>query len=156
MSVVFVVLGFPTAVLLGMLGAGLGARICFARGAAGAERPFRCKVRFPGYVDEPLPRWPMLRTRARWLHGILLVQRGLLVPRTAALATRGPDREVRHTSRFEVRGLGSDPMVLTLTLSDRRVLEVAARATDLTTLAGPYLTAAIPTLPHAPREPQGR
>lgn len=150
MPAVFVLLGLPLAVVLGMLGAGLGARICFVR----AEPTFRCKVRFPGDLDEPLLPWPAHRSRARWLRDILLVQRGLLVPRTVALSARPPRREIRRTSSIEVRGLGGDPMVLTLTLDDGRLLEVATRAADLTTLAGPFLVAAIPSLPHAPREPR--
>jgi len=150
MLVVFVLLGLPLAIVLGMVAAGLAARIHFAR----AEPTFRCKVRFPGDLDQPLLPWPSHRTRACWLHDILLVQRGLLVPRTVALSARPPRREIRRTSPVEVRRLGGDPMVLTLTLDDRRVVEVAAHAADLTNLAGPFLAAAIPCLPHAPDAPR--
>jgi hypothetical protein len=150
MPVGSVLLWIPLGVLLGMLGANLGARLCFAR----APSTFRCKLRLPGDPDQPLAPWRWHRTRARWIHDVLLVQRGLLLPRTATLCARGPDRAVRRTSPIEVNRLGADPMVLTLTLDDSRVLEIAARAADVTTLAGPFLTAAIPGLPPAPTEPR--
>lgn len=154
MPVMVALLGFPLAMLLGMVSACLGARIRFARTSDAGEPAFRCKVRYPGYLDEPLLRWPARRTRARWRHDVLLVQRGLFVPRTAALAVHAPHRHIRRTCRLEVRGLGPDPMVYTLELDDRRTVEVAAGSADLTALAGPFLAAAIPGLPHPPREPR--
>src|SRR5690348_14448600 len=105
-----VFLWLPPAFVLGMLAATLGARIRFAR----APAAFRCKVRLPGDPEQPLAPWPRQRTRARWIHDVLVVQRGLLLPHAAALAARGPDRAVRRTSRVEVSRLGADPMVLTL------------------------------------------
>ena len=155
MTVVSVLLlGFPLGVLVGVLTATIPVRVRFAREPAA----FRCKVRLPGDPDQPLAPWPWCRTRAHWIHDALLVQRGLLLPHAATLRVRGPEREVRRTSTVEVRGLGADPMVLTLTLDDHRVFEVAAGAADLTTLAGPFLAAAIPGLPPAPTEqrPYGR
>ena len=87
------------------------------------------------------------RTHARWVHDVLLVQWGVLVPHTVALAVCGTDRALRRTSRLEVSGLGGDPVVLTLVLDDGRVVEVAARSRDRMALAGPYLVAAISALP---------
>jgi hypothetical protein len=43
-------------------------------------------------------------------------------------------------------------VVLAVPLGGGRVVEVAAHGSDLTTLAGPFVTAAIPELPRAPHE----
>ena len=136
-------LWLPLAILLGALVSGTGARLRFAR----APDAFRCKSRFPGDPGATLPPWPRHRTHARWVHDVLLVQWGVLVPHTVSLAVCGTDRALRRTSRLEVSGLGGDPVVLTLVLDDGRVVEVAARSRDRMALAGPYLVAAISALP---------
>src|SRR5436309_124577 len=69
MSVVFVVLGFPTAVLLGMLGAGLGARLCFAPRAAG----WPTVQLTPVPVESVIAFWPAL------LRGLLTAAFGVVL-----------------------------------------------------------------------------
>jgi hypothetical protein len=91
-----------------------------------------------------------------WIHDVLLVQRGLLCPRTIALPVCRADRPIRGTDRSEVGGLGVEPVVLSLTLDDGRSVDVAARNRDLDALAGPFLAVLIPGLPQAPTEPQAR
>jgi hypothetical protein len=145
-------LAVPLAVLLGALAAGAGARLRFVRGGP----TFRCKERSADTAEALARRWPRGRGRARWVHDVLLVQRGILRPRTEAWPVSGPDRPIRQTFRVEVAGLGAAPVVLTLRLDDGRTIQVAAREADRTALAGPFLAAVIPSLPRAPTEPRRR
>jgi hypothetical protein len=143
-----IVLSVLLAALLGMLAAGIRARVQFVR----TEPTFGCKMRVPEPLRPSLSKWPRTRCRAAWAHDVLLVQHGLLRTRLVALPATGPDRAIQPTYRTEVAGLGDVPVVLTLRLDDGRTIEVAARGADLLALAGPFLTAAIPGLPVAPPE----
>jgi hypothetical protein len=55
-------------------------------------------------------------------------------------------------SDVEVGGLGPNPMAFPLRCDDDSLIEIAAAEEDRTLLAGPFLAAAIPGLPRAPRE----
>ena len=85
-----------------------------------------------------------------------MVHRGVLRRREVGLPAHALDRAVRRTTRLELRGLGDDPVVLTLRLDTGDTVDVAARGGDMTALVGPFLAAAIPELPRAPKEPQWR
>jgi hypothetical protein len=140
------------AALLGALAAGGWARLYFAH----ARPTFRCKVRWP---DESLwmpVRWPRRKVRAAWVHDVLLVQRGIVRPRTVALAAGACHRAIRTADRCEVARLGTDPVVLSVRLDDWRTVEVAARRRDTAALAGPFVAAAMRSLPEAPNEPRPR
>jgi hypothetical protein len=129
--------------LLGALAAAGWTRLSFVR----AQPTFRCKLRWPdGSQWTPRP-WPRRKVRAAWVHDVLLVQRGIVRPRTLVLAAAGCDQAVRTTCRVEVRRLGTHPVVLLVRLDDGRTVEVAARQGDTGVLAGPFLTAAIRNLP---------
>jgi hypothetical protein len=138
------------ALLLGAGAAGAWARMAFAQ----AHPTFRCTVRWPDDRHwETAPRWQRHRVRAAWVHDVLLVQRGVLRPRTVVLAVRRPDRPIRPVGPGEVPGLRRDRVVLSLLLDDGQVVDLAARQRDLTALAGPFLVAAITALPPAETEP---
>jgi hypothetical protein len=149
MPAVAVVVLAVLVLMVGALTAGARVRIQFA----GADGAFRCKLRarydrLPGIRR----RWPLWPTYARWVHDVLLVQRGLLCPRTVALPVRMPEQVIRDGSGWSLRGLGDGPLRLDLRLDDGRLVEVAAPGTARTLLTGPYLAAAIPGLPLARRE----
>ena len=86
------------------------------------------------------------RARAVWIHDVLLVQRGRLVPRLQVLPVRLPDDSMRFAKPGEVVGLTTMPLVLELRLDDGSLVAVAAASQDRTLLAGPFLAAAIATL----------
>jgi hypothetical protein len=152
MPLTAVLLSVPLVFLLGMLAAGLAHRLEFGRG----RHAFRAKMRSPDKSWPVPPQWPRRRVRAAWVHDVLLVQRGLLRPRTVALPVRGPDHPIRAAGRIELAGLGSLPVVITLRLDDGRMVDIAAREADRTALAGPFLAAAISGLPRAAKEPKHR
>lgn len=96
--------------------------------------------------------WPGVNAWGVWAHDVLLVHRGLLRPRIVVLRVRFPDGPMTPMSDIEMTGLGPNPMVFPLRCDDETRLEVAAAEEDRTLLAGPFLAAAIPGLPKAPRE----
>jgi len=96
--------------------------------------------------------WPGVNAWGVWAHDVLLVHRGLWRPRIAVFRVRFPDGPMMLMSDVEVTGLGPNPMVFPLRCDDEKQLEVAAAEEDRTLLAGPFLAAAIPGLPKAPRE----
>lgn len=140
MPATLTVLSLSLAIVLGAFAAGIWSRLHFVR----TGTTFRCKVRHPdgGRWDVP-PRWPRHKVRAMWVHDVLFIHSGVLRPRTAALSAWTVEHAVRGTTRREVGRLGPDPVVLELRLDDGRLVEVAARDTEISTLVGPFLAAAV-------------
>jgi hypothetical protein len=96
--------------------------------------------------------WPRRRWAATWVREVLVLRRGVLVPRTRVLAVRMLDAPLREAAPGEVRRLGPDPVVVLLRLDDDTLVEVAAPHDHRTVLVGPFLAAAVPGLPPGPRE----
>jgi hypothetical protein len=137
---------------LPFVGAVLAVRLGRARSS---PRPaaFPCKVRPKGGPgDKHANRWPRSRWRGAWAHEVLLLDRGVLLPRTAALAVRMPEEALRDAGPGEVNRLGPDPVVVLLRLDDDSLIEVAAPHARRVELVGPFMAAAIPGLPRGPRE----
>jgi hypothetical protein len=137
---------------VGAILAGVRTRVHFAR----TDGAFRCKIRAPyDRLTDIRPQWPRCRTRARWVNDVLLIEHGLLRPRTLALPGRIPDDVIRQANTWEVTGLGVDPVVLVLQLDNGSIAEIAARHRDGRLLVGPFLAAAIPHRPGTTAD-QGR
>jgi hypothetical protein len=156
--------GLAVGVLLGVALLGLSIRLRFAR----IPDAFRCKVRVsrmlrrPGQrLESPAgfgTRWGHRRTRAVWVHDVLMVRHGLLGQHVVALPVRIPDEAIRSVPADLVRGLGPSPQVLRLRLDEGPPVEVAAASQARSLVVGPFVAAAIPGLPAAPadRPPRGR
>lgn len=119
---------------------------------------FRCRVLRPGAGGWRARRRP---TRAAWVGDVLLVREGFLrlwvEPLSVALETGAV---LRSPGPAAVRGLGAHPVTLRFSLlgpggMPTGDLEVAVAAEDADRLVGPFLTAALPRLPDAPREHGG-
>jgi hypothetical protein len=107
---------------------------------------FRCRVWWPaGSRPGRGNRTNLHRARAVWIHDVLLVQRGRLFPRLLVLPVRLPDDSMRFAEPGEVSGLTTRPLVMELRLDDGSLVAVAAASEDRTSLAGPFLAAAIAT-----------
>jgi hypothetical protein len=121
-----------------------------------ARRPgsFRCRVGArPAAWWRRGARWCLFRTRAVWVSDVPLLRSGALRLGVRPVAVRlSGDAGVETLLRTEVRGLGRRPVVLRLTTEGGRTLEVAVPEESRTLLVGPFLAAAIPGLPKAPRE----
>jgi hypothetical protein len=114
---------------------------------------FTCRVRL---VAGSPPGWQSRRTRGPdrglWVHDVLLVQRGRWLPRLVAMRVRLPEDSIRVVPRSEFRGLGPAPVVIDLRLDDGALVTVAARPWDREQLAGPFLAAAVESLPPRSQE----
>lgn len=115
---------------------------------------FRCRVRsLTRNRRGERPRWPLRRTRARWIHDVLVLQSGLIGLSTTPHAARvAAGATLRPVSVRRVRGLGPRPWALQLSTEDGGALEIAVAEADRGLLVGPYLTAAMTGLPAAPHE----
>jgi hypothetical protein len=87
------------------------------------------------------------------VHDVLLVQRGRWLPRLVALRVRLPEDSIRAATRSEFDGLGAAPLVIDLRLDDGALVAVAARPWHREQLAGPFLAAAVTSLPPRTQEP---
>jgi hypothetical protein len=118
-----------------------------------AGETFACRVRVvagspPGWSGG----WDRSRAHGVWVHDVLVLQRGRWFPRLITLAVRLPDDSIRAAGRAEFRRLGLSPVVIDLRLDDGALVRVAAGQWDRTLLAGPFLAAAIASLPPRPQE----
>lgn len=122
-----------------------------------ATAAFACKVRVssPAGSDRRGGKrlhWERRCATAVWVHDVLVLRRGLLLPRMEALPVRLPEDDIHDAKPHTVRGLGAFPVVISLRLDDGDIVEVASAAADRTLLAGPFLAAVIPGLGGARRE----
>jgi hypothetical protein len=109
---------------------------------------FPCRLRPAGRVGHQRPgSWPRPRWRGAWVHDVLLLERGVLLRRITSLSVRMPEEAVRHAWPGEIRGLGSDPVVVLLRLDDDNLVEVAAASQHCADLVGPFKAAAVATFP---------
>jgi hypothetical protein len=114
---------------------------------------FRCRLGPASRWRRPEAAWRVRRTRAVWFDDVLLIQSGFLrlgvTPVSPQIARQS---SVECLEPFEVRGLGRRTVALRLTVGGGRPLVVATSADDRTALVGPFLVAAVPGSPRAPRE----
>ena len=114
---------------------------------------FRCRLGPPSRWRRHRSAWRVRRTRAVWVDDVLLLQSGLLrLGVTPVCPVISREVSVEPLEPFEVRGLGLRTVALRLTAEDGRRLVVATSVADRTALVGPFLAAAVPGLPRAPRD----
>jgi len=113
---------------------------------------FRCRLGPPaGWRHRSV--WRLRRTRAVWVHDVLVIQSGSLrLGMTALCPTISRGASVEALAPSEVRGLGLHAVALALTAEDGKRIVVATSVLDRTALVGPFLTAAVAGLPRAPRD----
>jgi hypothetical protein len=156
-TVVVLLVGSMASVLMTLVVLAVWGRVRYARRLPS----FRCRVGPPaaGWRRNSA-RWCLRRTWAAWVDDVLLIRTGALRLWLAPLpAGVDADVTVRALEPGEVRGLGAHPVALRLTVRaadeleiDADELEIAVAAEHADRLVGPFLTAALPSLPHAPRE----
>lgn len=117
---------------------------------------FRCRVgrfRRHHWRRNGDVRWSLLCTHARWVGDVLLVQTGLLRMRVqASRVVLPPGARVHREPAEVVRRLGSRPESLWVETEEGSAFGLAVSRSDRMMLVGPFLAAAIPVLPAAPRE----
>ena len=137
-------LGIPLWMIAGLLvGAGLSRR-AFKR----TPGVFPAKLRAVSADVEHVKRtWPRRPCYVRWVHDVLLVQRGLALMRTHALPIAHATGPVSLPSSATIRALGADPLVMTIVLDDGTEVQIAAPAEFREPMVGPFLGAAAPSSP---------
>jgi hypothetical protein len=130
--IILAALGIPIWLVLGGLAASLMARRSFKRRAG----VFPAKLRLvSGEVATLKDSWPRRPGYARWVHDVLLVQHGVALQRTEAL---GVTSASSSRSANDIRGLGDDPLVVTLELDSGASVELAASSEFRTVVVGPF------------------
>ena len=129
------------------------ARVRYARSLPS----FRCRLGPPTSRRRARrARWCRRRTWAAWVDDVLLIRSGALrlwlTPLSVGVAE---DAKLQALGPSEVRGLGPRPVALQVTVRGEGEVEIAVVAESADRLVGPFLTAALSGLPHAPRERGG-
>ena len=131
--------GLPVCLLLGAWAAAWHARRQFAQG----EGSFRCKALVDAGVVPGLRwRYPRRWQVGRWVHNVLLLQRGRLFPQLHPLAVRSAERMSRTFG---------DLVALRLILDDGSVITVTADRKAMDFLVGPFLMAELDFMKKAKR-----
>ena len=134
--IILAALGIPIWLVLGALGATLLSRRSFKRPAG----VFPAKLRIvSGEVPTLKDSWPRRPGYARWVHDVLLVQHGLALQRTEALAVSGVTPASSPHGADDIRGLGDAPLVVTLDLDGGASVELAASPEFRTVAVGPFV-----------------
>jgi hypothetical protein len=115
---------------------------------------FRCRVRVRSFELAGFSaRWSRGVSHARWVHDVLVVRRGVLMPRVYPLAVHVAEGELVEMDAGVVRRLGAFPVSVRVVLDDHSALEVAARGRDRDLLAGPFVVLAVSRLARRPAQP---
>jgi hypothetical protein len=127
-------LGVPIWLIVGMLTTAVWSRRRFRR----APGVFRCKLRtasgdVPGVADH----WPRAFVYGRWVHDVLLVQKGIALVRTLPLPVTAATDSAQPSDNHRLERLGPSQRVVTLRLDSGASVDVATSKTDTALAAGP-------------------
>jgi hypothetical protein len=130
---VLALLGVPIWLIAGMLGVAFWSRRRFKR----APGVFRCKLRAtsgdaPGIADH----WPRASAYGRWVHDVLLVQKGVALVRTIPLPVTAASKPAQPADNQRLERLGDSPRVVTLQLDNRAIVELATSQADAASASG--------------------
>ena len=119
------ILGVPIWLLLGMLGGALWNRHRFKQ----LPGVFRLK-----YREASSDKWPRQATYGRWVHDVLLINKGIGLVPTTAVGVQG----LAETAMSETGKGFEQAAIFTFTLDDDTAVQVAV-SSDVTELAqGPF------------------
>ena len=100
---------------------------------------FRMKLRLKdGESDFAGEKWPRMANYGRWVHEVLLYNKGLGLVPTVAIGVQAMEADAQEADPKEAKGLGDNPVTILLRLDDgsRVYLGVAAEAVELA--QGPF------------------
>ena len=130
-------LGIPLWVLAGVLAASLWSRRYYRR----QPGTFPAKLRLlAGSADGLEDLWPRRPAYARSVHDVLLVHHGLTLARSRAFGISTAIGSLVGCDSRTIRGLGPEPMTLTLVLDTGASFHLAARSEDRDVMVGPFAT----------------
>jgi hypothetical protein len=130
------VVGLLLLTIIGALVAVLWSRREFKR----APDTFPAKVRvIAGVVAGLGDQWPRRPRRARWVHDVLVMRRGLAWVRIDALGVARATGSLTAVDPHRVRGLGAQPIALTLGLDGGTSVQLAAPRDARNIMVGPFV-----------------
>jgi hypothetical protein len=129
-------LGVPLWILLGWLAAGLWHRHAINQ----LPGLFKTKVRLVSgtyrHTDEDYPR---MTGRAIWAHDVLILEKGLLIPRTLHYEVTEAVQHAQPADPDHVKGLGDSPITMQFRLDEGAVIEVAASGEESQSAREPFI-----------------
>lgn len=130
-------LGIPLWILFGWLAAGIWHR----RESKQLPGRFKTKIRLVSgtyrHIDSNFPR---IAEQAIWAHDVLIVEKGMLIPRTLHFAIADSVQLLQHADAEKVKGLGDSPVTLQVLVDNGAVLEIAAPGEEAALAQGPFLS----------------
>jgi len=134
--ILLAVLGIPLWIIVGALMATLWSRHEFKQ----AQGVFRAKLRIlNGEVAGVKDRWPRRPLFARWVHDVLVIHRGLALVRSGAHGVARAEGSLTAGDSDSVRGLGTEPLAMTLVLDSGACVQLAAPADERDVMVGPFV-----------------
>ena len=133
-------LGVPLWLLLGWLAGGMWHRHEINK----LPDIFKLKVRMvTGSYRHTGEKFPRMVSRAVWAHDILIMEKGLLMPRTLHYRVDEGVQAPTPADPDQVKGLGDSPVTMKYRLDDGGVIEIAAQGEDLEDDKGPFFSKTI-------------
>jgi hypothetical protein len=130
-------LGVPVWILLGWLAGGLWHR----HETNQLPDLFKTKVRMiSGTYRHTGENYPRMTGRAIWAHDVLILEKGLLIPRTLHFKAADGVQPPQKADPEQVKGLGDSPVTMQYRLDGGEVIELAAQSDDLADAQGPFFT----------------
>jgi len=130
-------LGIPLWILLGWMVAGVWHR----HETKSLPGIFKTKVRLVSgeyrHIDQNFPR---TAEQAFWVHDVLILEKGLLIPRTLSFGIADRVQPTRQADPEQVKGLGDAPVWLQVRLDNGAVLEIAAQREKAELASGPFFS----------------
>src|SRR3954468_19224129 len=134
--ILLAILGVPVWLVVGALLAAFFSRRSFKH----APDVFPAKLRIiAGDAPGVKTSWPRLPVYARWVHDVLLVQKGVPLMRTHSLPVARAIGVKRISQPGELKGLGPEPAILTLILDNDANVEIAAPSGAVEDMVGPFV-----------------
>jgi hypothetical protein len=129
------ILGVPLWLVVGALAGSLWSRRHF-RNSPGV---FPAKVRLnSGTFDGLSESWPPVAAYARWVHDVLLVNKGLALVRTQPLPVAAAEGRVEQADPQEIKRLGNHPVLLRFRLDNGAIIQLAAPGEARSLACGPF------------------
>jgi len=149
----FAVLGVPLWMVAGALSATLWSRREFKR----APGVFPAKLRvIAGEVAGLRDRWPRRTRYARWVHDVLVIERGLARLRFSAVGVEQATGSLTALDPDLVRGLGAQPIALSLGLAGGTSVQLAAPVGAGDTMVDPFVGILLEDSKHTLATPRRR
>ncbi len=133
-------LGIPLWILLGWMAGGLWHR----HEIKGLPGQFKAKVRLvSGNYRHTSKNFPRMAGNAIWAHDVLILEKGLLIPRTLHFEITDAVQPAQPADSEQVKGLGDSPITMQFRLDEGAVIEVAAPGEETEFAQEPFLTDAL-------------